>query len=128
VGGKETTTILQNSSYDASGAFLVYSALDKQILEMITNREDGLEMFSVPVFPTGFSFAPIADPAQPNSAIGEAGGTVMTAGFQIPMKLARGTGLSSRSVASAIKILQDQIGRVKNTVMNSHPIFYRGIL
>jgi homeobox-leucine zipper protein len=53
---------------------------------------------------------------------------VMTAGFQIPMKLARGTGMSPRSVASAIKILQDQIGRVKNTVMNSHPIFYRGVL
>jgi hypothetical protein len=49
-------------------------ALDKQILDMIMNREDGLEMFSVPVFPTGFSFAPVADPAQPNSAIVEAGG------------------------------------------------------
>jgi homeobox-leucine zipper protein len=126
-GNKETTMILQNCSYDAAGSFLVYSALDKQLMDMITKPEDGQGMFSVPVFPTGFSFVPIADAVQPYAAMGEAGGTVMTAGFQLPMKLAPGTGLSSRSVASAIRILMDQIECVKNTLTNSHPAFYRRI-
>ncbi|TVU34851.1 hypothetical protein EJB05_16705 [Eragrostis curvula] len=127
-GKKETTMILQNSSYDASGSFLVYSALDKQLLDMIMSPGSDQEIGNVPVFPTGFYLLPVPDATRPDAAIGEGGGTVMTAGFQILMKLARGTGLSSRSVSSAIRILSDQIESVKDTMLNSHPIFYKRAL
>ncbi|KAK3162164.1 hypothetical protein QOZ80_1BG0086230 [Eleusine coracana subsp. coracana] len=125
--GKETSMILQNSNYDVSGSFLVYTSLDKQLMDMIMGPGHDEEMCSVPVFPTGYFLVPVVDASRPNSAIGEVGETVMTAGFQIPMKLARGTGLSPRSVSSAIKILKDQIKNVKDTLMNSHPVFYRRI-
>ncbi|PUZ54418.1 hypothetical protein GQ55_5G130400 [Panicum hallii var. hallii] len=124
---KETMMILQNSCYDASGSFMVYSSLDKHVMEMITSPGGEEAMSNIALFPAGFSLVPLADPANAGSPIGEAGGTVMTAGFQILMKLARGTGLCPRSVSSAIKIMTEHIEAIKDTLQNSHPVFYKTI-
>ena len=124
---KETMLILQNSCYDASGSFMVYSSLDKHVMEMITSPGGEEAMSNIALFPAGFSLVPLADPADAGSPIGEAGGTVMTAGFQILMKLARGTGLCPRSVSSAIQIMTENIATIKDTLMNSHPVFYKTI-
>ncbi|TVU05326.1 hypothetical protein EJB05_48484, partial [Eragrostis curvula] len=83
----DTKMILQNSSY---GSFLVYSSLDDQLIDKIMSPSADQEMGKVRLYPTGFFLVPIADGAQASAAIGEVGRTVMTAGFQIPMKLARG--------------------------------------
>ncbi|TVU05329.1 hypothetical protein EJB05_48487 [Eragrostis curvula] len=82
----DTKMILQNSSYDASGSFLVYSSLDDQLIDKIMSSGGNREMGNVRLYPIGFFLVPIADAAQAIAAIGEAGRTVMTAGFQIPMK------------------------------------------
>lgn len=119
--------ILQNSCYDASGSFMVYSSLDKHVMEMITSPGGEQAMSNISLFPAGFSLVPLPNPAKGGSAIGESGGTVMTAGFQILMKLARGTGLCPRSVSSAVKIMSDNIATIKDTLMNSHPVFYKRI-
>lgn len=120
--------ILQNTCYDACGAFMVYSSLDKQLMEKITNPGDIQAMSNINLFPAGFSLVPLANPAaQDGSPVGEAGETVMTVGFQILMKLARGTGLCPRSVSSAIKIMSDNIANIKDALLNSHPIFYKSI-
>ncbi|TVU05325.1 hypothetical protein EJB05_48483, partial [Eragrostis curvula] len=110
----DTKMILQNSSYDASGSFLVYSSLDDQLIDKIMSPGGNQEMGNVRLYPTGFFHVPIADAAQASAAIGEAGRTVMTAGFQIPMKLARGTGLCPRQVSSAIRTMSDRIQNVKD--------------
>ncbi|XP_039851791.1 homeobox-leucine zipper protein TF1-like [Panicum virgatum] len=122
---KEIMLILQNSCYDPSGSFMVYSSLDKHVMDMITSPGGEEAMSNIALFPAGFSLVPLADPANAGSPIGEAGGTVMTAGFQILMKLARGTGLCPRSVSSAIQIMTENIATIKDTLLNSHPVFYK---
>jgi homeobox-leucine zipper protein len=128
VGSKETKMILQNSSYDISGSFLVYSPLEKELTEeMNLNLGSGnQEMGNTSLFPTGFFLVPIPDALKHSSNIGEAGGTVMTAGHQTVLKLARGTGLCPRAVSSLIKFMSEHVANVKDTLMNSHPIFYKG--
>ncbi|CAL4973652.1 unnamed protein product [Urochloa decumbens] len=121
---KQTMTVLQNSCYDASGSFMVYSSLDKHVMDLITSPGGEQAMNSIILFPAGFSLVPLPDPEKLGSPIGEAGGTVMTAGFQILMKLARGTGLCPRSVSSAIKIMTQNVATIKDTLLNSHPVFY----
>ncbi|OEL26468.1 Homeobox-leucine zipper protein TF1 [Dichanthelium oligosanthes] len=121
---KETTMVLQNSCYDASGAFMVYASLDKHVMDMITSPDGEQALSNIFLFPAGFFLVPLPDPVKGGAAIGEAGGTVMTAGFQILMKLARGTGLCPKSVSSAIKIMTENIATIKDTLMNSHPVFY----
>jgi hypothetical protein len=128
VGNKGTKMILQNSSYDMSGSFLVYSSLGKELTEeMIMNLGSGnQEMGDTSLFPTGFFLVPVVDAEKPSSNIGEAGGTVMTAGHQTVTKLAHGTGLCPQAVSSLIKFLSEHVANVKDTLMNSHPIFYKG--
>ncbi|KAJ1285769.1 hypothetical protein BS78_03G302200 [Paspalum vaginatum] len=121
---KNTMMVLQNISYDASGSFMVYSSVDKTLLDMIMSPAGDGASCNVSLFPAGFSIVPLVDPAQCGSALGEAGGIVITVGFQILMKLARGTGLCPRSVSSAIKIMADNISNVKDTLLNTHPAFY----
>ncbi|KAL6616197.1 hypothetical protein ACP70R_038467 [Stipagrostis hirtigluma subsp. patula] len=118
---KEIMMILQNSCYDVSGSFMVYSTLERQLMDMIMSPGGEEAMSNVTLFPSGFSLVPLPDATQDGFAIGEVGGTLITTGFQILMKLARGTGLCPRSVSSAIKILQDQIQNVTDTLVNSHP-------
>jgi homeobox-leucine zipper protein len=84
------------------------------------------EMGNTSLYPTGFFLVPIADVEMPSSNIGEAGGTVMTAEHQTVMKLARGIGLCPRAVSSLIKFMSEHVANVKDTLMNSHPIFYKG--
>ena len=119
--------ILQNCCYDVSGSFMVYSSLDRQLMDMIVSPGGDQAMTNITLFPVGFSLVPLADATQAGSAIGEAGGTVVTAGFQILMKMARGTGLYPCSVSSAIKIMSDQIESIKDTLLSNHPVFYRRI-
>ena len=52
--------ILQNTCYDASGAFMVYSSLDKQLMEIIGDNQ---AMSNISLFPAGFSLVPLTDPA-----------------------------------------------------------------
>nr|TKW17179.1 hypothetical protein SEVIR_5G349300v2 [Setaria viridis] len=122
---KEIMMILQNSCYDASGSFMVYSSLDKNVMEMITSPGGEHAINNISLFPAGFSLVPLPDPANLGAPMGEAGRTMMTAGFQILMKLARGTGLCPRSVSSAIKIMSEKIATIKDTLLNSHPVFYK---
>ncbi|WVZ68545.1 LOW QUALITY PROTEIN: hypothetical protein U9M48_017474 [Paspalum notatum var. saurae] len=121
---KTTMMVLQNISYDASGSFMVYSSVDKTLLDMIMSPDGNGAIGNVSLFPAGFSIVPLVDPAQYGSALGETGGIVITVGFQILMKLARGTGLCPRSVSSAIKIMSDNISNVKDTLLNTRPAFY----
>ncbi|CAO2166663.1 unnamed protein product [Urochloa humidicola] len=121
---KQTTMVLQNSCYDASGSFMVYSSLDKHVMDLITSQGGQQAMSNITLFPAGFTLVPLPDPEKLGSPTGEAGRTVMTAGFQILMKLARGTGLCPRSVSSAIKIMTQNIATIKDTLLNSHPVFY----
>ena len=117
--------ILQNTCYDASGAFMVYSSLDKQLMEIIGDNQ---AMSNISLFPAGFSLVPLTDPAGHDGAgIAQPGATVMTAGFQILMKLARGTGLCPRSVTSAVKIMTDNVANIKDALLNSHPVFYKSV-
>ncbi|CAO2182660.1 unnamed protein product [Urochloa humidicola] len=121
---KQTMMVLQNSCYDTSGSFMVYSSLDEDVMDLITSPGGEQAMSSIILFPAGFSLVPLPDPEKLGSPTGEAGRTVMTAGFQILMKLARGTGLCPRSVSSAIKIMTQNIATIKDTLLNSHPVFY----
>ncbi|XP_066310043.1 homeobox-leucine zipper protein TF1-like [Miscanthus floridulus] len=122
---RDTMMILQNTCYDASGAFMVYSSLDKQLMEIIGDNQ---AMSNISLFPAGFSLVPLTDPAGHDGArIAQPGATVMTAGFQILMKLAHGTGLCPRSVTSAVKIMTDNIANIKDALLNSHPVFYKSI-
>jgi hypothetical protein len=123
---KDIMMVLQNSCYDASGSFMVYSSLDKNVMEMITSPGGEQAINNISLFPAGFSLVPLPDPANIGAPMGEAGATVMTVGFQILMKLARGTGLCPRSVSSAIKIMSENIATIKDTLLNSHPVFYKG--
>ncbi|KAL6853485.1 hypothetical protein ACP4OV_019514 [Aristida adscensionis] len=126
---KEILMILQNSCYDASGSFMVYSSLEKEMMDRTMSLGDDPNIGNVTLFPSGFFLAPIPDAnaKQGDATIGEAGGTLVTSGFQILMKLARGTGLSSRSVSSAIKIIKEQIAGVEDMLINSHPVFYKNL-
>jgi homeobox-leucine zipper protein len=128
---RDTMMILQNSSYDASGSFMVYSSLDKQLVETITNPGDSQAMSSINLFPAGFSLVPLTNPdpapQEGSGSIAQPGATVMTAGFQILMKMARGTGLCPRSVSSAVKIMSDNITNIKDALLKSHPVFYKSI-
>ena len=104
---------------------MVYSSLDKQLMEIIGDNQ---AMSNISLFPAGFSLVPLTDPAGHDGAgIAQPGATVMTAGFQILMKLARGTGLCPRSVTSAVKIMTDNIANIKDALLNSHPVFYKSI-
>lgn len=119
--------ILQNMSYDSSGSYMVYSSLDKQLMEVLANQADNQAISNITLFPAGFSLVPLTDSAGPQDRSGNAqpGGTVMTVGFQILMKLAHGTGLCPRSVSSAVKIMTDNIANIKDALLNSHPVFYK---
>lgn len=122
---KDIMLVLQNSSYDESGSFMVYSSVDKKLIDMITSPDGDEAISNINLFPAGFSIVPVVDPAQGGSALGEAGGIVITAGFQILMRLARGTGLCPRSVSSAIRIMSGNISNIKDALLNSHPVFYK---
>jgi hypothetical protein len=79
----------------------------------------------VSIYPTGFSLLPVGESAQGSIGLGEDGETLVTVGSQILLKLARGTGLYPRSVTAAIDIMSESIVTIKESLINSHPIFYR---
>uniref|UniRef100_A0A0D3EUX9 Homeobox domain-containing protein n=1 Tax=Oryza barthii TaxID=65489 RepID=A0A0D3EUX9_9ORYZ len=122
------TMILQNNGYDASGSFMVYSQIDSELMNtMVLSPSDLPPGRGGPsLYPTGFSLLPDVEAAQDSSgiALGEVGGTLMTMGFQIPVKLASGDRMYSRSAASAIRLMTDTIALVKKTLMNEHSGIY----
>ncbi|KAI4967282.1 hypothetical protein ZWY2020_028779 [Hordeum vulgare] len=118
----ENIMILQNSGYDVSGAFMIYCPVDIQLMNEIMSPSDMGESNKVSLYPTGFSLLPVDDSAL---GLGEGGATLVTAGYQILLKLARGTGLYPRSVSTAVSLMTENIATIKKTLTNSHPIFYK---
>ncbi|KAM0887815.1 hypothetical protein ACQ4PT_028761 [Festuca glaucescens] len=114
----------KNSCYDVMGSFIVYSPIDNQLMNKIMSPGDMAES-KVSIYPTGFSLLPVGESAQGSIGLGEDGETLVTVGFQILLKLARGTGLYPRSVTAAIDIMSESIVTIKESLINSHPIFYR---
>uniref|UniRef100_A0A0D9V6M4 Homeobox domain-containing protein n=1 Tax=Leersia perrieri TaxID=77586 RepID=A0A0D9V6M4_9ORYZ len=129
---KERIMILQNNAYDASGSFMVYSPVDSQLMNTMilapSDQPSGASNLSL--YPTGFSLLPDGEAAKDTTGmdIGEVGGTLMTVGFQIPVKLAGGAGtvVNPRSVASAVRLMDDMITIVKKTLTEDHSAI-RGI-
>nr|AEI99592.1 HD-Zip IV transcription factor GL9 [Triticum aestivum] len=118
----ENIMILQNSGYDVSGAFMIYCPVDIQLMNEIMSPSDMGESNKVSLYPTGFSLLPVDDSAL---GLGEGGATLVTAGYQILLKLARGTGLYPRSVSTAVSLMTENIATIRKTLTNSHPIFYK---
>ncbi|XP_048564824.1 homeobox-leucine zipper protein TF1-like [Triticum urartu] len=119
---RDNIMILQNSSYDVSGAFMVYCPVNIQLMNEIMSPSDTAESNKVSLYPTGFYLLPVEDTAL---GLGEGGATLVTVGFQIMLKLARGTGLYPRSASTAVGLMTENIGTIKKTLTSSHPIFYR---
>ena len=124
MANKEHIMILQNSCYDVTGSFIVYSPIDTQMINKIMSPADMAES-KVSIYPTGFSLLPVGETAQGGIGLGEDGETLVTVGFQILLKLARGTGLYPRSVTAAIGLMSENIATIKKSLINSHPVFYR---
>ncbi|KAL6843206.1 hypothetical protein ACP4OV_026919 [Aristida adscensionis] len=120
----ETMVILQNSSYDVSGSFMVYSSLEKGLIGKIM-REQAIS--NVALLPSGFSLIPLPNTMQSGSAITEDGGTLITSCFHILMNMPCGTGMGSQSVSSTIKIMQDQIHNVEDMLMSRQGCYYKRI-
>uniref|UniRef100_A0ACD5VNB4 Uncharacterized protein n=1 Tax=Avena sativa TaxID=4498 RepID=A0ACD5VNB4_AVESA len=123
-GNKEDITILQNSCYDVSGSFIVYSPIDTQLMNKIMSP-GGMEESNVSIYPTGFSLLPVSESAQGGVGLGENGETLVTVGFQILLKLAHGTGLYPRSVTAASTLMSEYMETIKKSLIDSHPILYR---
>ncbi|KAF0918955.1 hypothetical protein E2562_027506 [Oryza meyeriana var. granulata] len=125
---KERTMILQNNGYDVSGSFMVYSPIDSELMNTMVLSPSDLpaDGSTLSLYPTGFSLLPDGEAAQDSSgvALGEVWGTLMTMGFQIPVKLACGNGMYPRSVSSVIRLMTDTIGIVKRTLMDDHSVIY----
>uniref|UniRef100_A0ACD5W541 Uncharacterized protein n=1 Tax=Avena sativa TaxID=4498 RepID=A0ACD5W541_AVESA len=115
--------ILQNSCYDVTGSFIVYSPIDNQLMNKIMSP-GGMAERMVSIYPTGFSLLPVGESAQGGIGLGEDGETLVTVGFQILQKLARGTGLHPRSVTTAISLMSGNIATIKKSLINSNPILY----
>jgi hypothetical protein len=121
---KKNIMILQNSCYDVTGSFIVYSPIDNQLMNKIMSPGDIAES-KVSIYPTGFSLLPVGESAQGGIGLGEDGETLVTVGFQILLKLARGTGLYPSSVTASIALMSENIATIKKALINSHPILYR---
>nr|AEI99593.1 HD-Zip IV transcription factor GL9H1 [Triticum turgidum subsp. durum] len=119
---RDNIMILQNSGYDVSGAFMVYCPVNIQVMNEIMSPSNTAESNNVSLYPTGFHLLPVEDTAL---GLGEGGATLVTAGFQIMLKLARGTGLYPRSASTAAGLMTENIATIKKTLTSSHPIFYR---
>ncbi|XP_047058331.1 homeobox-leucine zipper protein TF1-like [Lolium rigidum] len=115
---KENIMILQNSYYDVSGSFIVYSPIDIQLMNKIMSPGDMAES-KVSIYPTGFSLLPVSESTQGSIGLGEDGETLVTVGFQILLKLARGTSLYPRSVSAAIDLMSANIATIKKSLINS---------
>ncbi|KAM0881620.1 hypothetical protein ACQ4PT_032841 [Festuca glaucescens] len=117
---RETIMILQNSCYDVSGSFIVYSPIDTQLMNKILSPEDMAES-KVSLYPTGFSLLPVSESAEGGNgiALGEDGETLVTVGFQILLKLARGNGLYPKSVAATIALMSGNIETIKKSLINN---------
>ncbi|XP_006646400.1 homeobox-leucine zipper protein TF1 [Oryza brachyantha] len=125
---KERTMILQNNGYDVSGSFIVYSPIDSKLMDTMVLGPSELPSGAsgLSLYPTGFSLLPDGEAARESSGmdLGDVGGTLMTLGFQIPVKLATGNGMYPRSVTSAIRLMTDTIGIMKRTLMEDHSDIY----
>jgi hypothetical protein len=73
----------------------------------------------VSIYPTGFSLLPVNESTQGSIGLGEDGETLVTVGFQILLKLARGTNLYPRSVSAAIDLMSANIETIKKSLINS---------
>ncbi|KAG8055136.1 hypothetical protein GUJ93_ZPchr0001g32157 [Zizania palustris] len=114
-GVKERSMILQNRSYDASGAFIVYSTIGSQLMNKIMSPIELPEGTKLGLYPTGFSLVPDGEAAEDVTGVelGTAGGTLMTVAFQIPLKLDYDGSLCAPSVSSAINLMTETIAAVK---------------
>jgi hypothetical protein len=117
---REAIMILQNSCYDVSGSFIVYSPIDTQLMNKILSPEDMAES-KISLYPTGFSLLPVSESAEGGNgiALGEDGETLVTVGFQILLKLAHGNGLCPKSVAATIDLMSENIATIKTSLINS---------
>jgi hypothetical protein len=110
--------ILQNSCYDVSGSFIVYSPINTQLMNKIMSLGDMAES-KASIYPTGFSLLPVSESAQGGICLGEDGETLVTVGFQILLKLAHSNSLCPRSVTEAIGLMSGNIATIKKSLMNS---------
>nr|XP_051200840.1 homeobox-leucine zipper protein TF1-like [Lolium perenne] len=117
---REAIMILQNSCYDVSGSFIVYSPIDTQLMNKILSPEDMAES-KISLYPTGFSLLPVSESAEGGNgiALGEDGETLVTVGFQILLKLARGNDLYPESVAATIALMSENIATIKKSLINN---------
>ena len=121
---KENIMILQNSCYDVTGSFIVYSPIDNKLMNKIMSPTD-MAGSKVSIYPTGFSLLPVSESSQGGIALGEDGETLVTVGFQILLKFARGTSLNPRSVTAAIGLMSENIATIKKILIDSQPILCR---
>ncbi|VAI41192.1 unnamed protein product [Triticum turgidum subsp. durum] len=121
---KENIMILQNSCYDVSGSFIVYSPIDIKLMDNIMIPND-MEESKVFTYPTSFSLLPVDESTEDGIALGEDGATLVTMGSHVPLKLAHGTGLCPRFVSATIGIMSENITAIKRTLTNINPMYYR---
>jgi hypothetical protein len=73
----------------------------------------------VSIYPTGFSLLPAIGSTQGGIGLGDDGETLVTVGFQILLKLARGNDLYPESVAATIALMSENIATIKKSLINN---------